>query len=226
MLGRRLRNPGLLLDGAGRPNLVRAHLQILQRLCQDLSAPARRVCVVCSAAAREGRSTLATNLAYLAAREMREPVLLIDADTQSPTLHHPLGLTQEPGLSAALSHPSTLADLVQTTRFERLSLLAAGGDPLGGVALAEARPIIALLEEAAQRFAWVFVDTAPLTDVPAVAAFARRGAGVLLAVRSGVTRVQLLRQAVAKLDGASAQILGIVLTQRRFAIPQYVYRRL
>lgn len=225
MLGRRLKNAGLISENDGRGALTDAHRRLFERLCEELPSQ-RRFCAITSAGRQEGRSTLAVNLAITAARESGGPVLLIDADTESPSLHNPFGLTPGPGLSEVLSGDGSAGDQIRPTGIEGLQILTSGDRPPGAIALAESPKIDAFLSHVRSRFGWILADTAALMAAPAVALFLRRADAVVLAVRSGSTRVQLLNQAVAQLDHCGANTLGIVLTQRRFVIPAYVYRRL
>lgn len=226
MLHGRVRNRGIIQHNGRADKLAQAHRQVFQQLCQRLPDPHRRICAIASAAEAEGRSSLAINLAATAARDTSSAVLLLDADAESPSLHKPFNLSPGPGLSEVLSGAAKLDEALRKTNIDNVTILSAGEAPLNAVALEESDKVTQLLEGLRSRFAWVFVDTAPLLTVPGTAAFCRRVDGVLLAVRWSSTRAQLVTQAVEELDSVQARPLGVVLTQRHFAIPPYVYRRL
>ncbi len=99
MLRRRGKNKGLIRDFSSRNGLAQAHRQLFQQLSQQLPEATGRICAISSASSGEGRSTLALNLAHTAARESNKPVLLIDADTEAPSLHSAFDLSPGPGLS-------------------------------------------------------------------------------------------------------------------------------
>ncbi len=64
---------------------------------------AHQVLAVASAVSREGKSSLASQLAVSLAQAAEAPVLLIDADLRAPDLHDWLGVGLSPGLSQLLA---------------------------------------------------------------------------------------------------------------------------
>jgi protein-tyrosine kinase len=50
--------------------------------------------------------------------------------------------------------------------------------------------------------------------------------GIVLIVGANQSRRDTIRQAKEHLDTAQVQILGAILDQRRFPIPEFLYRRL
>ncbi len=226
MLKRRIPNKGLIRDFAGRNGLAQAYRQVFQQLCGELHEPGRRACAIASAGHEEGRSSLAINLAEIAARETDGAVLLIDGDTENATLHQPFGAQASPGLSDVISGDVEPKSAIQSVGENGLRLLSCGSSPVSAVTLSESERVGTLLDEIRKQFAWVFIDTAPLLTEPGMAGFASRADGVLLAVRWAGTRSQLVTAAVDKLDAADARSVGVVLTQRSFVIPSYIYRRL
>jgi capsular exopolysaccharide synthesis family protein len=226
MLGWRARNKGLIRNHKQGTRLVCAYQELFQQLCQELQDPERRFCVVASAARGEGRSTVAINLATVAARETNTPALLIDADTDSPSLHKPFRMSPGPGLADLIAGEASLDDVIRPAGDEGVMIITGGDAPLSPVVLAESKQLDTFIQELRPRFGWIFADTAPLLNAPGMAKFDRRADGVLLAVRWSHTRLQLVTQAMEKLDTTQAKTLGVVLTQRHYTIPSYVYRRL
>ncbi len=206
--------------------LAHAYQRLFQQLCQELPDPRQRVCAIISASPQEDRSTVAVNLAGVAARATQAPVLLIDADTASPSLHRRFDVSAAPGLSDVVAGNVECDAAVRRMGDQGISVLTCGSAPLSAVALAESIKIPALLDQLRTRFGWIFADTAPLLSTPGTALFSRRVDGVVLTVRCSSTRAPLVSKAVEKLKEAHANILGVILTQRRFVIPRYVYKRL
>ena len=61
--------------------------------------------MVTSAAASEGKTLTATNLALTMSHSYQRRVLLIDADLRRPSVHEILRLPNSVGLSDSLRHP-------------------------------------------------------------------------------------------------------------------------
>lgn len=226
VLRKRKTQPGLIRSFDPEDGLTRAYHRLFQQLCLELPDPQRRLCAIVSAGPQEDRSTVAINLASIAARSTQGPVLLMDADTASPSLHRRFDLSPAPGLSDLVAGTTDWDGAIRKVGDQGVSILTCGGAPLNAVALSESAGVLSLLDQLRPRFGWIFADTAPLLTTPGTALFSRRADGVLLAVRCSSTRAPLVIKAVEKLNEAQANTLGVVLTQRRFIIPRYVYNRL
>jgi len=169
-----------------------------------------KVVMIASAAAGEGKSLTAANLALTLSESYRRTVLLIDGDLRRPALHTFFGLESGPGLSEALDSPDesslTLYDLSP-----RLTLMPAGrptSDPMAGLTSVRMRALIA---EARERFGWVIIDTPPvgvLSDANLLSAMVD---GVLLIIKADSTPYQLVQRAVETLG--AERVLGTVLNR-------------
>jgi len=98
-------------------------------LYADHTGERPRVLVLSSAAPKEGKTTLATNLA-IALAEIHQRVLLIDADLRKPRLHQVFELGNNTGLVNLLRQPALIAEPlnghVQKTTIPNLSVMTSG----------------------------------------------------------------------------------------------------
>jgi capsular exopolysaccharide synthesis family protein len=167
-----------------------------------------KVVMVTSAVPGEGKTLTALNLARVLSESYRRSVLLIDADLRRPRLTEAAGLTTADGLSAALkSADHRKVTVTQLT--EQLTLLPAGRpdpEPLSGLTLPRMQQLI---EEGAERFDWVIVDTPPIgvaTDAGLLSAMVD---ATILVVKAGETSLTAVNQAVETLG--RNRIIGVVL---------------
>lgn len=170
-----------------------------------------RVIIITSSAPSEGKSTTAINLA-LALAEAENEVVLVDGDLRRPTVSKYLDLVGAVGLSTVLSGASTLSDVLQGTRFPRLTVLAAGTTPPNPSELLGSHAAKRTLDELRSRFDFVIVDSAPLLAVTDAAVLATNADGALLMTRFGETKREQLVHAVRSLRDAGAHVLGAVFT--------------
>ena len=206
--------PGLaakvVVDGSMAPVPREQYRRLAAVLHHAQEANGLKVVMIASAAAGEGKSLTAANLALTLSESYRRTVLLVDGDLRRPSLHTLFGITPESGLSEALDAPDepklTLYDLSPT-----LTLLPAGqptSDPMAGLTSVRMR---SLIEDARERFAWIIIDTPPvgvLSDANHLAAMAD---GVLLIIKADATPYQVVQRAVETL-GAD-RVLGTVLNR-------------
>ncbi|AKS35420.1 polysaccharide biosynthesis tyrosine autokinase [Mycolicibacterium goodii] len=170
-----------------------------------------RVIVITSSVSGEGKSTTSINLA-LALAENGSRVALVDGDLRRPAIHGYLGLIGTVGFSTVLSGGASLSEALQETRFEGLSVLAAGVSPPNPSELLGSRAAKTLLDELRAEFDFVIVDSSPLLAVTDAAILSVAADGALMVVRFGSTKRDQLAHSVRSLSDVGRKPLGAVLT--------------
>jgi capsular exopolysaccharide synthesis family protein len=182
------------------------------RIAQIEHAGPRRVLLVTSPGAGDGKTVTVANLALTMAQEFQRQVLVMDADLRSARLHDCLGISREPGLSDVLTGAASLDEALVSLSEYRLIALPAGKAHDRPAELLGSEPMRRLMEGLARRFDRVLVDTtaAHFADAGVVEALAD---GVLLVVRAGRTS----RPAIARALGLvpRTKLLGLVLNDAR-----------
>jgi capsular exopolysaccharide synthesis family protein len=182
------------------------------RIGQIEHAGPRRVLLVTSPGAGDGKTVTVANLALTMAQEFQRQVLVMDADLRSARLHTCLGISREPGLSDVLTGAASLDEALVSLSEYRLIALPAGKAHDRPAELLGSEPMRRLMEGLARRFDRVLVDTtaAHFADAGVLEAIAD---GVLLVVRAGRTS----RPAIARALGLvpRTKLLGLVLNDAR-----------
>jgi capsular exopolysaccharide synthesis family protein len=173
-----------------------------------LARVAGRVTVMTSAVAGEGKSLTAGNLAAALATEGDGRVVLVDADFRTPTIHTLLGVPRRPGLAEYVEGQADLAAILHRSPVERLVVVPAGGP---ASPQATSRRFAELIGALREQFDDVVVDAPPVLPVADARALATLAHGVLVVVRAGQTRRDLVLEALGRLHGA--RVLGIVLNR-------------
>nr|RNJ70852.1 MAG: polysaccharide biosynthesis tyrosine autokinase [Leptolyngbya sp. IPPAS B-1204] len=167
-----------------------------------------RVVVVTSAVAKEGKSTIAANLAAAAAQVGRR-VLLIDADLRYPQQHHIWDLLNTGGLSNVIVGQQELSTAIQPA-MPGLDVLPAGVVPPNPVALLDSKRMAGLITTFAHTYDLVILDTPPLVEVADAAILGRMSDGILLVVRPGVADSTSATAAKEFLTQSNQPVLGLV----------------
>ena len=158
----------------------------------------------------EGKSMIAAQLA-IAMAMAGQKTLIVDADLRSPTqrkLHH---LGDNGGLAGVLSNGTSADDVIQSTSLDNLDVLTTGPVPAQPAELLGDEAFSALLQELAERYDWVVVDSPPVLAVSDASLIAARCSFSLLVLR--VDR-STSRSAVASheaLLAVGSRIPGVVL---------------
>ncbi len=170
-----------------------------------------RVIVLLSSAPSEGKTTTAINVA-LALAEANKNVVLVDGDMRRPSLDKYLDLVGSVGFSTVLSGVASLDEVLQETKFPRLTVLAAGPTPPNPSELLGSQAARKLLADLRSQFDYVVVDSAPLLAVTDGAILAAAADGALIMAKYGETKREQLAHAVGTLKDVGASLLGTVLT--------------
>lgn len=163
--------------------LAESFRQVRSSLAKHMQQGEFKSLLVLSGMPGSGATTVAVNLALaFAAAEQR--VLLVDANLRRPNIHKVLGRAESPGLADVLGGSCTLADAVQSTDTEGLSVLTAGSpsariyERLASSAMSE------LLAGAGQSYDIVVIDVAPAMVAGDALSLATRCDASLLVVRA------------------------------------------
>jgi len=177
-----------------------------------------RVVVVASPKHGDGRSMVAANLA-LAFADTSRWVLLIDTNSETPSLHSAFSVPNDWGLADALRE-ETAVDLYDFQHlFKRSSVaglwvLPAGTGPID-LRSQQARDRLSdLLARARVEFHNVIVDTPP-GSVPEVRLLAGSADGVLMVVRASKTTQRSAIQLAQHFSGEGIGVFGAVLNDWR-----------
>lgn len=163
--------------------------------------------LITSAAAQDGKTTIAWNLAQSEARAGTK-VLYIEADLRRPTLAAALSLGDHDGLSLVLAGISDPQGALHRTH--GVDVLTAGPLPPNPAELIESKRMDELLRWAENEYERVIVDTPPSALVAdAVPLFSKVG-GIAVVVRLQKSPREPIEQLKDQLDNTRAPVLGIV----------------
>jgi succinoglycan biosynthesis transport protein ExoP len=178
------------------------------------SARELKVVAVTSAAAGEGKTATATNLAIVLA-QLGRPVLIVDADLRKPRLHQVFKVSNQIGLVSHLTSTVESDEIVHATTIPNLWITPSGPIAPNPSELLSSDRMFDWLRAARTRFEYIIVDTPPalaVTDATIVGVIAD---GVVLTLRSGKVTREEARLCRDRLRQADVRILGAVLNRYR-----------
>lgn len=157
-----------------------------------------------------GKSFVTANLGVLLAKAGKR-VLLVDGDLRRGVLHRAFQVEEARGLSTILRGKASLAEVVQATSQQGLSLLASGAKLADASELLQGSALIKCLGDAAASYDIVLVDSAPLLPVADTLWLAQLAGTVYAVARYGVSSEGELIETRARLARAGVELQGIVL---------------
>lgn len=161
---------------------------------------------------KEGKTSLAMNTAIVLA-QLGVNVLLLDSDLRMAGCHEPLKLERSPGLSDLLTGNAELASVIRKTSIPNLSLIPSGQAPLNATELLASGRMRETLEVLSLRYAYVILDSSPISGYADAAILSTLVEGVIFVVHAGKTPRGKAQEAVKRLVDVNARLIGAVLNQ-------------
>lgn len=165
---------------------------------------------ISSAEPMEGKSINCLNLAITFAQTNKR-ILLIDCDLRLPRIASLVALDAIPGISNVLVGMSTIKQAVQKTPYSGLDVILSGDIPPNPSELLGSDNMRKTIEELSMNYDYIFVDLPPINVVADAAVMSKYLSGVILVVRSVVSKRDSVIKAISQLELAGANIIGVVL---------------
>jgi len=158
---------------------------------------------------RDGKTTLVSNLA-IAIAQTSQKTLIIDADFRKPMQHNIFEISNETGLSSALTGISTLDKAVRSTSIEYLDLMSTGPEVPNPSEMLNSSTFRKILGVLSTRYDRIVIDSPPVmpvTDTHILAVFCDV---TLLVLKADKSTRKVSQQARDGLLSVGARLLGVV----------------
>jgi Mrp family chromosome partitioning ATPase len=151
-------------------------------------------------------------------------VCIVEANFFAPQLHVHFDATNRIGLAEALAAKGPIRNFAVPLDGENLWLITSGlWKPAVCPSMQRYRERFAELREA---FDYILVSASPVSRETEATMIGQLVDGVVLVVEANHTRRETARRAKEQLESGQVRLLGAVLDQRTFPIPEKLYRRL
>jgi len=168
-----------------------------------------KVLLITSALPKDGKSTIALNLASSLAERGKQKVLLLEADLHRPSLLTNLSLERMPGLTEVLQGAKEPMSVIHRIDPLDFYLLAAGRLPDNPVELFQSERFHELLQGFRASFDCIMLDCPPAFPLADVVALKAHADGVLVVARAGATPREAVRETLEMFK--PEQVLGVIL---------------
>ncbi len=184
--------------------------RVLQTAVQLADRPNRKVVAITSAMPGEGKTTLSLGLARVAAMGGQKSII-VDCDIRMRAINDLLGIDPQGGLQEVLAGEKSWRDVVGRDERSGAHVLPASGmtskDIFGTGAMED------LIRELVAEYDLVVLDCPPVFAVADARIIGSLADSVVIAARSGKTPARAIQAAIAQMELAGANVLGVALNR-------------
>jgi Mrp family chromosome partitioning ATPase len=203
----------------------REEVKLVQRIF-PLNAQGSPQLVLFASLEKEGDAcSISARTCEILAARTDGPVCVVDANFRSPFLHRYFGVENHRGFSDAIYEPSPAQDFTLHVAKTNLWVMPSGSAAvqLSLPQLSEA--VSSRMMELRTLFKYVVINSPLYLDrLPALPSFAADG--IVLVVEANSTRRETVREVMEELQIVGTRVLGVILNNRTFPIPNAVYNKL
>jgi Mrp family chromosome partitioning ATPase len=199
--------------------------KLVQRLFSQTSKGSGPKVVSFSGITRGDRSSwICARAGEALAEHVDTSVCIVDANLLSPQLHDHVKAGNQIGLADALTNKDSIRSFATQLCSGNLWLISAG--LMKPNLYSPAERCRARFDELRQEFNYILISAPPFTRITEAILMGQLADGIVLIVEANQTRRESVRQVKKSLETAQVQLLGSVLDQRTFPIPEFLYRKL
>jgi len=211
------------MDPVGRAE----EAELVQRVFMLPVHEVPRVVAFCGVEQTDGAGGICTRAGLNLAHQTGSSVCVVEGNFKSPSLHQYFSLDNSRGFSDAVLESGSIRDFVFSFRDSNLSVLSGGSRCGKTQALWKSERLRHRIAELRQEFSYVLIYGPPVLQKHVDAVLLGQVAdGVILILESMVTRREDALTATESLFAANVNVLGAVLNNHSFSIPETLYKKL
>lgn len=205
------------VDVVGREEMLR----LVQQVFLSANGSAPHQVVFCGVDDGTGSSIICARTGRVLAAQTSRPVCVVNANRHSPSLS---GLFEVAAATFNIAPGASAREQCQMVE-ENLWLAPASalGADNGSASVTDLR---ARLEALRREFDYVLVDAPPAALHSHTALLGQAADGIVLVLEANATRRIAAKKTKEALEAGSVRLLGTVLNNRTFPVPEKLYRRL
>lgn len=216
------KEPQLQLEPKEREELTK----LAQRIFVHPGAEAPRVVVFTASESGNGCSSICACAAELLAAQVTGSVCLLDANLRHPGLHEQFAVENQFGLADALQGSEPLLNYARSMSRPNLWLISSGSSPEAALPLLGSDRMRQMIAELRSGVDYVIIDASSMNVSNDATVLASSADGVVMVLKANSSRRETVRKAVQDMQAANIRVLGAVLNQRTFPIPEAIYNKL
>jgi len=173
-----------------------------------------------------GCSWVCARVGEVLANQVTGSVCLVDANLRKPGLSEQFEVENHLGLTNALRDREPIRTFAKLLSCPRLWLVTSGSEADDAPTLLSSDRMRFRVAELRSQFDYVLIDTPAVSLFNDAAVLGASTDGLVMVLKANSSRRESARTAIQELRAAKVRVLGAVLNQRTFPIPQAIYEKL
>lgn len=170
-------------------------------------------------------STISVNLGYALAG-IGANVLVVDANITRPVVHKLLSLGEMPGLADVLKNDSLKIEDTVYTKDTNFNVLPVGTVLQDTTGLLDEKHMKPIIKHCRNKYDAVLIDCTLINKMSDIAVLSSTADGVVIIANEGRDHLHATRTTIAMLNKYNANVIGGILNNRTFPIPEWIYNRI
>jgi protein-tyrosine kinase len=173
-----------------------------------------------------GCTWICAHAGEILASQVSKSVCVVDCNLSFPSLHQEFGSENIYGLANSLLGEGPIRQFARQLSRKNLWLVSSGASGENAQELLTSDRMRMRISELRAQFDYVLMDVAPLNNCNHSMVLGGLSDGVVLVLKANSSRRDSTREAIQQFQAANVRVLGAVLNQRSFPIPERIYKRL
>lgn len=217
---------GLLIKDLRRSaSLIQPYQNLSDQLYLLMKDKNLKSIMITATSSFDGSTTIIANLANFLANKAGHKVMVIDANLRAPAIHKVFNINENGGLANVLEGKLSMEKACKELS-SNLIVLPAGNTALNPTPLLDSTNMFNVMKTAKEKYEFVFVDYANLRSFKEACVLCPHLDGIILVVNEGQTRHHTVKSLISPLKHKKANLIGVILKNRTYAIPKMIYERL
>jgi capsular exopolysaccharide synthesis family protein len=213
------RLPCLTDSGSPAAEAIRLLGVRLRNLRRDRSL---KKVLITSTIPKEGKSTVAANLACTLALRTQKRTLVLEGDLRHPSLSQMFGIGRNPGICECLEGERSLTASIYYLEGPNIWILPAGSAPSNALELLQSGRLSTMMDQLTVLFDWIIIDSPPVLPLADTSVWMRLADGILLTTRQGTTEKRQLQRGLEAIE--SKKLIGALVNSSTLtAASDYYY---
>lgn len=187
----------------------------------SLSNKNKKVLLITSSEAGEGKSTIASNLALSLSQDNKK-VVLIDCDLRKPTLNKHFSISGMEGLTEAIIGEKSIEKVTKKIN-NYLDVIPSGHVPPNPAELLASDEMDKIINELRGKYDYVIIDTSPICLVADAQILSTKSDGVIFVLRNKKTKKDNLCKAKKLVEQVGGNVIGMILNRKEQRKGKYYY---